>query len=269
MVNAGILSERDRVELIEGEILAMSPIGPPHGAALDRATRAMFTIVADKAIVRVQGSVGLGEYNEPQPDIVLMRPKDDFYAKELPGPSDILLIVEIAQSSLEYDRTIKARIYAERGFASTGWPTSSTIASSSIPISAMPHIEPCVSFIAANSSRRNSCRNAVFRLKPFSHDQQTAASRQRPAASRQRPAASRQRPADSGQRPADSGQRPADSGQRTAASGQRPADSGQQIAASRQRAAGRCPLTLPSQSRAPKTDSPRTSPRDSSNRSGN
>ena len=115
MADAGILSEDDRVELIEGEILAMTPIGPPHGAAVDRATRAMVTITGDSAIVRVQGSVGLNEYNEPQPDIVLLRPREDFYATRLPGPSDILLIVEIAQSSLEYDRTIKARIYAETG----------------------------------------------------------------------------------------------------------------------------------------------------------
>ena len=95
----------------------MSPIGPPHGAAVDRALRAMVNVTGDKAIVRVQGSVGLDEYNEPQPDIVLLRPKDDFYARQLPGPSDISLIVEVAQSSLEYDRTIKARIYAQTGIA--------------------------------------------------------------------------------------------------------------------------------------------------------
>jgi Uma2 family endonuclease len=115
MVGAGILSERDRVELINGEVLAMTPIGPPHGAAVDRANRAMVTAVGDRAIVRIQGSVRLNEYNEPQPDIVLLRPQADFYASRLPGPSDILLIVEIAQSSLEYDRTVKAQLYAETG----------------------------------------------------------------------------------------------------------------------------------------------------------
>ena len=97
------------------EILAMSPIGPPHGAAVDRDNRAMVNIMGDKAIVRVQGSVGLDEYSEPQPDIVLLRPRDDFYATQLPGPPDILLIVEVAQSSLDYDRIIKARVYAETG----------------------------------------------------------------------------------------------------------------------------------------------------------
>jgi Uma2 family endonuclease len=117
MGEAGILAECDRVELIEGEILAMTPIGPPHGAAVDRATRAMVNAIGDRAIVRVQGSVRLNQYNEPQPDIVLLRPTEDFYASRLPGPADIRLIVEIAQSSLEYDRTVKARLYAETGVA--------------------------------------------------------------------------------------------------------------------------------------------------------
>ena len=115
MAEAGILAEGDRVELIEGEIVAMTPIGPPHGAAVDRATRTLVHAVGEKAIVRVQGSVRLNEYNEPQPDLVLLRPTPDFYASRLPGPSDIFLIVESAQSSLEYDRTVKARLYADAG----------------------------------------------------------------------------------------------------------------------------------------------------------
>ena len=115
MGDAGILSERDRVELIYGEILAMSPIGSPHGAAVDRANRAMVNITGVQAIIRVQGSVRLDDYNEPEPDIVLLRPTEDFYASQLPGPPDILLIVEMAESSLEYDRTLKSRLYAETG----------------------------------------------------------------------------------------------------------------------------------------------------------
>ena len=93
----------------------MSPIGSPHGAGVDRANREFVRITGDKAIVRVQGTVELNDYNEPQPDIVLLRPKDDFYATQHPGPADILLIVEVAQSSLEYDRTTKADIYARTG----------------------------------------------------------------------------------------------------------------------------------------------------------
>src|SRR6266850_8391663 len=87
MVDAGILREKDRVELIYGEVLAMSPIGPHHGASVDRANRFMMNAVGDKAIVRIQGSVRLDEYSEPQPDVVLLRPKEDFYYSAHPGPS--------------------------------------------------------------------------------------------------------------------------------------------------------------------------------------
>ena len=115
MVDAGILSEDDRVELIRGEILAMSPIGPRHSAAVLRSNQFLVKAVGDEAIVGVQGSVRLDDYDEPQPDIYLLRPKEDFYASGHAGPSDILLIVEMADSSLEYDETIKMQLYAETG----------------------------------------------------------------------------------------------------------------------------------------------------------
>ena len=115
MGEAGILLEDDRVELIRGEIVAMSPIGNPHNAAVDRANRALVNLVGDRAIVRVQGSVRLDEYDEPQPDIVLLRPRPDFYNSMSAGPKDIFLIVEMADSSLKYDRRVKAGLYAELG----------------------------------------------------------------------------------------------------------------------------------------------------------
>lgn len=115
MGRVGILSEDDRVELIAGEIVAMTPIGPRHNAAVNRATRAMMAAVGDKAIVQVQGSVRLDLYHEPQPDLVLLRPQADDYASRLPGPKDILLIVEVADSSSDYDRNVKSRVYAEAG----------------------------------------------------------------------------------------------------------------------------------------------------------
>ncbi len=115
MAEAGILSEDDRVELIHGEVLRMSPIGPRHNAAIFRATRALVRITGEKAIVGVQGSVRLDLYDEPQPDLYLLRPKDDFYASGHAGPSDILLIIEVADSSLQYDQTIKRDLYAETG----------------------------------------------------------------------------------------------------------------------------------------------------------
>jgi Uma2 family endonuclease len=117
MGDAGILLEDDRVELIYGEIIAMSPIGNPHNAAVDRANRAFVRTAGENAIVRVQGSVRLNNYNEPQPDIVLLKPRDDFYAVDGANPGDIILIVEMADSSLRYDRKLKARLYAEMGVA--------------------------------------------------------------------------------------------------------------------------------------------------------
>jgi len=115
MGQAGILRAEDRVELIDGEIVAMTPIGPRHCASVDRATRAFVLKAGDSAIVRVQGSVRLDVFTEPQPDLVLLRPRADFYASQHPGPADILLIVEVAESSIDYDRDVKAGIYARAG----------------------------------------------------------------------------------------------------------------------------------------------------------
>jgi Uma2 family endonuclease len=117
MGQVGILSEDDRVELIDGEVVAMTPIGARHNACVDGVNRAMVTGAGDQAIVRVQGSVRLDLYHEPEPDVVLLRPQADFYASRIPGPADILLVVEIAESSIEYDRDVKARIYAEAGIS--------------------------------------------------------------------------------------------------------------------------------------------------------
>jgi len=115
MADAGILRPDERVELIRGEILKMSPIGTRHCAAVDGATRAMVRLAGDKAIVRVQGTIELDQFCAPEPDLALVRPKDDFYVHKHPGASDILLIIEVADSSLEYDTTVKAGLYAILG----------------------------------------------------------------------------------------------------------------------------------------------------------
>jgi Uma2 family endonuclease len=113
MVGAGILCETDRVELIEGEVVAMTPVGPRHNGCVDRANRALVMGAGTRAIVRTQGSVRLSHFTEPEPDLVLLRPRDDFYISGHAGTDDILLIIEIAESSLRYDRRVKARVYAE------------------------------------------------------------------------------------------------------------------------------------------------------------
>ena len=117
MGRAGILRKDDRVELIDGEVLAMSPIGPPHIGAVNRLTRLFSRRAGDEAVVQVQGAVRLDMHSEPQPDLVLLRPRADFYGTTLAGPADILLAVEVAQSSLAYDRGVKADLYARRGIA--------------------------------------------------------------------------------------------------------------------------------------------------------
>ena len=115
MAQAGILGEDDRVELIEGEIVNMAPIGSRHAAVVDRLNRILSRRIGERAIVRVQNPIRLGEHSEPQPDVTLLRPREDFYASAHPGPEDVLLLIEVAETSAEYDREIKIPLYARFG----------------------------------------------------------------------------------------------------------------------------------------------------------
>jgi len=117
MAEAGILGEDDRVELIEGEIVEMSPIGRRHQACLDRMTALFSTRLAGRAIVRIQGPVRLSHFSEPQPDLVLLRPRADYYASVDAGPDDVLLLIEVADASLAYDREVKTPLYARAAVA--------------------------------------------------------------------------------------------------------------------------------------------------------
>ena len=115
MARAGILGEDDRVELIEGEIVLMAAIGSRHQAVVDRLTRVFTSRVGERAIVRVQGPVRLAQVTEPQPDLQLLAPRDDFYAAAHPSQREALLVVEVADTSLRFDRDEKALVYARRG----------------------------------------------------------------------------------------------------------------------------------------------------------
>ncbi|HEX9699765.1 MAG TPA: Uma2 family endonuclease [Acidobacteriota bacterium] len=115
MVRAGILIEGDRVELIEGEIVEMHAIGSRHLACVIRLNRLLVQGLAELAAVSIQSSVRLDRYSEPEPDVVVLRPRSDDYAAALPGPPDALLVIEVADTSLAYDRTVKLRLYAEAG----------------------------------------------------------------------------------------------------------------------------------------------------------
>ena len=115
MAQAGILGEDDRVELIEGEIVEMTPIGARHAECVDRVTDLFFRAFGSAARVRVQNPVRLGEHSEPQPDIALVRRKPGFYASGHPGPEDVFLLVEVADSSADPDRRVKVPLYARSG----------------------------------------------------------------------------------------------------------------------------------------------------------
>jgi Uma2 family endonuclease len=112
---AGILTEDARVELIEGEIIAMRPTRKRHASCVDRLNKRLNAVSGDKAIVRVQSSVRLHDLSEAYPDIALLKPRDDFYAESHPMPSGVLLVIEVADSSVAYDREIKMALYARAG----------------------------------------------------------------------------------------------------------------------------------------------------------
>lgn len=112
MGRAGILTKDDRVELIEGEIVQMSPIGSRHAACVNRLTR---LLVGERAIVAVQNPVRIAAHSEPQPDLALLRPRQDFYDTAHPAAADVLLVIEVIQSSEDYDREFKLPLYARAG----------------------------------------------------------------------------------------------------------------------------------------------------------
>ena len=112
MAEAGIFTEDDRVELLDGEIVEMTPIGKAHAGRVNRLIRAFSVLLPDRAVVSVQNPIHLSDDSEPQPDFALLAPRRDFYTSALPEANDILLVVEVADSSLGTDRTVKARLYA-------------------------------------------------------------------------------------------------------------------------------------------------------------
>lgn len=112
---AGILTVDDRVELLNGELITMSPIGPRHAAAVRRLTRLFGRKLGTRATVSVQNPIALDDYSEPQPDITILRPRADEYQSDHPAPRDVLLLVEVMDTSQEYDRGRKLSSYAHDG----------------------------------------------------------------------------------------------------------------------------------------------------------
>lgn len=115
MGETGILAADDRVELIEGEIVEMSPIGKRHAACIGRLTNLFGRQLSDEAIVWIQNPIILDNYSEPQPDVALLRWRDDFYERSLPGPRDVMLVIEVSDTTVESDRQVKLPLYARAG----------------------------------------------------------------------------------------------------------------------------------------------------------
>ena len=115
LVEVGIIAEDDRVELLDGDIITMSPIGPRHAACVKRLNALLGRIVAGSPVVSVQDPVRLNDFSDPQPDIALLAPRDDYYESALPRSKDILLIIEVADTSLDLDLGTKIPMYARAG----------------------------------------------------------------------------------------------------------------------------------------------------------
>jgi Uma2 family endonuclease len=125
MAEAGILSEDDRVELIRGEVVELSPVGKRHMAALKRLLNALFPLQqAKKVLIQVQDPLRLFPDTEPQPDLVLLSYREDFYRERVPEAKDALLVVEVAETSLDHDLKVKLPLYAQAGIPEVlGWWT--------------------------------------------------------------------------------------------------------------------------------------------------
>ncbi len=117
MIKVGILPEESGWELIRGEIVRRMSIGSKHVGTVIKAGKLFERKVGEFVLVSTQNPIHLDEYNEPEPDIALLKPREDFYTESLPIPTDVLLLVEVSDSTVEYDREFKKTLYAEAGIA--------------------------------------------------------------------------------------------------------------------------------------------------------
>lgn len=115
MWERNLFAPEARTELIDGVIIDMPPLGNPHMSAVDRLGEMLIKALAGQAIVRSQGSIRLGDYSVPQPDITLLRPRPDYYKNHTATGEDVLLAIEVSDSTLRFDLETKAPLYAKHG----------------------------------------------------------------------------------------------------------------------------------------------------------
>ena len=157
MAEVGILPPDVRVELIEGEVLDMVPIGSEHAGRTGRLQRRLIATLQQVAIVTASSPLRIDAWNEPEPDILVLRPRADDYIEALPTPADVLLVVEVAKASRDFDRTVKAELYARagvpeywivdlvdrcvevcRGPGAEGWASRERVHAGALAINALP-----------------------------------------------------------------------------------------------------------------------------------
>lgn len=119
MAESGILTEEDRIELLNGEIVCMSPIGSKHVACVNRIINTIAPVLNGKAILSAQNPIIVDDLSEPEPDFAILKPKDDFYENLLATSKDVYLIIEVSDSTLAKDREIKLPLYASSGIPET------------------------------------------------------------------------------------------------------------------------------------------------------
>lgn len=117
MAETGVLRPDARVELLDGLVVQMTPIGPRHASYVLRLTELLSRVLAGRGDVSVQNPVILDDHSEPQPDVAVLRHRSDWYLGGLPRPEDVLLLVEVAHTTLDYDRDVKIPLYARSGIA--------------------------------------------------------------------------------------------------------------------------------------------------------
>jgi len=119
MGEAGLFGEGARVELLDGEVIEMAPIGSAHAGCVNRLSRLLISLLGELAVVAPQNPVVLNEISQPQPDVAVLAPRQDMYSRSHATPADILLLIEVADTSLAFDRDTKAPYYAACGVTET------------------------------------------------------------------------------------------------------------------------------------------------------
>jgi Uma2 family endonuclease len=117
MGEVGLFNEDDRVELIDGELIRMNPIGHGHAGRVKLLNHSLALQLGERAVVSVQDPIQIRPRGQPQPDLMVLRPRADFYSTSHPTAADVLLLIEVADSSVDYDLHTKAAIYAQAGIA--------------------------------------------------------------------------------------------------------------------------------------------------------